>query len=90
MNVTNPKVAIFFLAFLPQFTSPDRGSIAGQMLLLGAIFIVCTLISFTLISTLAGSLSRWLRNSDRGQLWLNRVAGLVFIGLAFKLATAHR
>lgn len=90
MNVTNPKVAIFFLAFMPQFTSPDRGSIAVQMLMLGAIFIACAFVSFSLLSVLAGSLSRWLRNSDRGQILLNRVAGVIFVGLAAKLATAHR
>lgn len=90
MNVTNPKVAIFFLAFLPQFTAPERGSIAVQMLALGGIFILCAFVSFTLISVLAGSLSRWLRRSDRGQVWLNRVAGAVFVGLALNLATAHR
>lgn len=90
MNVTNPKVAIFFLAFLPQFTSPGRGGIVAQMLMLGGIFILCAFVSFTLISVLAGSLSRWLRRSDRGQVWLNRIAGLVFVGLALKLATSHR
>ncbi|TGS72231.1 LysE family translocator [Mesorhizobium sp. M3A.F.Ca.ET.201.01.1.1] len=90
MNVTNPKVAIFFLAFLPQFTHPERGSIVAQMLLLGAIFTLCAFLSFTLISMLAGTLSRWLRQSDRGQLWLNKIAGLVFVGLALKLATSHR
>ncbi|RWA58379.1 LysE family transporter [Mesorhizobium sp.] len=60
------------------------------MLMLGAIFILCAFLSFTLISMLAGTLSRWLRQSDRGQIWLNKIAGLVFVGLAVKLATSHR
>jgi threonine/homoserine/homoserine lactone efflux protein len=90
MNVTNPKVAIFFLAFLPQFASPARGDIVLQMLLLGAIFIVCAFASFAVISLLAGSLSSWLRRSSRGQIVLNRVAGLIFVGLAAKLVAAHR
>jgi len=90
MNVTNPKVAIFFLAFLPQFTSPARGSIVLQMLMLGAVFIVCAFVSFAAISLLAGSLSRWLRRSSKGQILLNRAAGVVFIGLAAKLAASHR
>ena len=90
MNVTNPKVAIFFLAFLPQFTSPDSGNMAVQMMMLGGIFILCAFVSFILISVLAGALSDWLRRSQRGQLWLNRLAGVVFIGLAFRLATSQR
>ncbi len=90
MNVTNPKVAIFFLAFLPQFTSAANGSIVFQMLQLGGIFIICAFTSFAVISLLAGSISTWLKRSDRSQVILNRVAGLVFVGLAAKLATAHR
>ena len=90
MNVTNPKVAIFFLAFLPQFTSPANGSIVLQMLELGGIFILCALASFSVISLLAGSISKWLRRSDKSQVILNRIAGFVFVGLALKLATAHR
>lgn len=90
MNLTNPKIAIFFLALLPQFASPERGSIALQMVTLGGIFIVCGFACFCLISVLAGSLSGWLRRSSRSQIWLNRVAGTVFLGLAAKLATAHR
>jgi threonine/homoserine/homoserine lactone efflux protein len=90
MNVTNPKVAIFFLAFLPQFTSPARGNIVLQMLLLGAVFIVCAFASFAVISLLAGSLSKWLRRSSRSQVLLNRGAGLIFVGLAAKLAASHR
>ncbi|NVO27951.1 LysE family translocator [Donghicola sp. C2-DW-16] len=90
MNLTNPKVAIFFLAFLPQFTDAARGSIAVQMLMLGGLFILCAFASFTTISLMAGVLSRWLRASPRGQIVLNRVAGLVFVGLAVKLVTANR
>ena len=89
MNVTNPKVAIFFLAFLPQFSAPERGNIVVQMLMLGGIFIVCAFASFGLISVLAGSLSRWLHGSDRSRIILNRVAGIVFVGLALRLATSH-
>jgi threonine/homoserine/homoserine lactone efflux protein len=90
MNVTNPKVAIFFLAFLPQFTSPDRGSVVLQMMMLGGLFIICAFTSFGMISLLAGSLSTWLRRSPASQVLLNRVAGVVFVVLALKLATTHR
>ncbi|UWU19251.1 LysE family translocator (plasmid) [Rhizobium sullae] len=89
MNVTNPKVAIFFLAFLPQFTSPASGSVVLQVLALGAIFITCAFFSFVTIALLSGSISTWLKGSDKRQLVLNRSAGVVFVCLAAKLATAH-
>ncbi|MGE4559717.1 MAG: LysE family translocator [Desulfobulbus sp.] len=90
MNVTNPKVSIFFLAFLPQFTHPERGHLPLQMLTLGGLFILATLIVFGGISLLAAILGQWLRRSDWAQKWLNRIAGTIFAGLALKLATASR
>ncbi len=90
MNITNPKVSIFFLSFLPQFADPERGPLWIQMLLLGGLFIVATLLVFGGIAILAGTLSRWLIRSNRTQLILNRVAGTIFLGLAAKLVTSHR
>lgn len=90
MNVTNPKVSIFFLAFLPQFVDPRRGPLAMQFLLLGCLFIVATILVFGAVSILAGALGDKLRQSARAQLLLNRVAGTIFAGLAIKLATARR
>lgn len=90
MNVTNPKVSIFFLAFLPQFTTPGRGSISLQLIVLGLLFIVATFVVFGAISLLAATLGQLLAKSDRLQILLNRVAGTVFVGLALKLATAER
>ncbi|MDD2465457.1 MAG: LysE family translocator [Desulfobulbus sp.] len=90
MNVTNPKVSIFFLAFLPQFTRPERGHLPLQMLTLGGLFILSTLLVFGSISLLAALLGAWLRRSDWAQQWLNRAAGTIFAGLALKLATASR
>jgi len=90
MNITNPKVSIFFLAFLPQFTDPARGSVTLQILLLGAVFIAATIIVFGGIALLAGSLGEWLNRSTRVQNILNKLAGTVFLGLALKLATAQR
>jgi len=85
MNVTNPKVAIFFLAFLPQFASPARGSLAVQMLILGAVFMLAALIVFGAIAWAAGYIGDWLKNSRRAQNVMNRVAGTVFAGLALRL-----
>ncbi|MCG8315180.1 MAG: LysE family translocator [Pseudomonadales bacterium] len=88
MNITNPKVSIFFLAFLPQFTDPAKGAVALQIIILGFIFILVALIIFSGIAILAGSLGSWLNNSPKNQRWLNRIAGIVFIGLATKLLAA--
>ncbi|MEC4592883.1 MULTISPECIES: LysE family translocator [Nitrospirillum] len=90
MNVTNPKVAIFFLAFLPQFAAPEHGSVTVQIFLLGAVFAAVALACFSTIAVLAGGLNRWLARSSSAQTILNRIAGVVFIGLAIKLATAQR
>lgn len=90
MNVTNPKVAIFFLAFLPQFADPAQGRLAAQIFLLGGVFMLCALVVFSAIALVAARLSLWLRRSERGQVVLNRIAGVVFLGLAAKLALAHR
>ncbi len=89
MNITNPKVSIFFLAFLPQFADPSRGPVALQLFLLGGLFILATLLVFGGIALLAGTLGGLLSRSDRTQKMLNRVAGIVFIGLALKLAATE-
>jgi threonine/homoserine/homoserine lactone efflux protein len=86
MNVTNPKVSIFFLAFLPQFAEPARGSMTLQFIVLGALFILVTLLVFGLISLLAGSMGRFFNRSEKGQVYLNRIAAVVFVSLAIKLA----
>jgi len=90
MNVTNPKVSIFFLAFLPQFADPARGSLTLQMILLGGVFIISTILVFGSIALLAGALGSILARSDRTQIVMNRVASLVFIGLALKLSTTQQ
>ena len=90
MNVTNPKVSIFFLAFLPQFTDPARGSVTVQVVLLAGLFVLATVLVFGTVALVAGSLGAWLARSDRAQIALNRVAGVVFVALALKLASATR
>lgn len=90
MNLTNPKVLVFFLAFLPQFADPARGPVALQLMVLGAVFILATLLVFGAIACFTGAFGALLQRSARAQTVLNRVAGLVFLGLAVRLATAER
>ena len=90
MNLTNPKVVFFFLAFLPQFVNPARGAVALQLAQLGAIFILATLLSFGAISFFAATLGQRLRGSAKAQRWMNRAAATVFAGLALRLAVAQR
>lgn len=88
MNITNPKVSIFFLAFLPQFALPEHGPVELQLFFLGGVFILIALVIFCAIALLAGALGGFLHNSPKAQIYMNRVAGTVFAGLALKLASA--
>lgn len=90
MNITNPKVLIFFLAFLPQFTVPARGSVALQIVYFGLLFVLATFLVFGAIACFSGVFGGLLQRSARAQWWLNRLAGVVFLGLAVRLATAQK
>lgn len=90
MNVTNPKVAIFFLSFLPQFVDPARGSVSVQIITLGILFACAALMVFSAIAWAASSIAQWLNHSKRGQQAINRLAGVVFVGLACRLAVAEQ
>ena len=90
MNISNPKVSIFFLAFLPQFADPARGPLPLQIILLGMAFIVATILVFGAIALLAGTLGERFSRSVRVQRLLNCLAGSVFAGLAIALAIAPR
>jgi len=90
MNVLNPKVALFFLAFLPQFIMPQDGSVGGQMLLLGLLFMLQAVIIFTFIGYFSGSVGRRFLGRPgvaRAFAWLS--AG-VFAALGVRLALAER
>jgi threonine/homoserine/homoserine lactone efflux protein len=81
VNVLNPKTALFFLAFLPQFVDPDRGAATLQILALGLIFTLIALTSDSVWALAAGTLGTWLKRS-RWYLGIKRwVTGTVFVGL---------
>ncbi len=88
MNISNPKVALFFLAFLPQFVDPTRGAVALQILQLGGVFMLATLLTFGAVALLAGRFGQLLQSSPRAQVRLNRLASAVFVGLALRLVLA--
>ena len=89
-NAINPKVALFFLAFLPQFVDPSRGHATAQTALLGALFAAQTVLVFGAIGWYAGTLGGWLRNRPAVGRWLDRATGVLFIGLGIRLALAGR
>lgn len=94
-NLLNPKVALFILAFLPQFVDPHRGSAALQILLLGLIFNAGgTLVNCVVAVFASGTASllkrRLASNSGRLTHWLNRCTALIFVGLAVRLALVER
>ncbi|MCS7056859.1 MAG: LysE family translocator [Thermoflexales bacterium] len=86
VNALNPKTALFFFAFLPQFVDPGRGDVAAQMLLLGLVFITLAVINDGIYALLAGSLGERLRDNRRLQNGGRLFAGLAYIGLGVTAA----
>lgn len=85
MNLTNPKVLLFFLAFLPQFVQPERGAVALQVLWFGLCFLVATMLAFGTVAVLADAIGQRLRHSPSVQQGLNRATAVVLAGLALRL-----
>lgn len=85
-NILNPKVTLFFIAFLPQFVNLQAGHVAAQMLLLAAIFILVTLSIFGSIAFFSGIVGAYLQRNASASLYLNRLAGCAFIGLGIRIA----
>ena len=92
VNVLNPKTALFFLAFLPQFVDPARGSVTRQVLRLGCSFVPLAMISDGAYALLAGSLGHWLRGHARFLRLQRYVSGgvLVSLGVATALSGSGR
>lgn len=89
-NVLNPKPGLFVIAFIPQFVSGARGSVATQMLVCGAIFAVLTTLTFTLLGSFAAQLSGWLARRPRAVAASNIGAGLTLIAAGLSILALER
>jgi threonine/homoserine/homoserine lactone efflux protein len=89
-NALNPKVMLFFMAFLPQFADTRLGSVAVQMLLMGLSFALITTLAYALLAAGAGTLGARVLRRPALALWLNRCTGVLFIGLALRLILTDR
>jgi threonine/homoserine/homoserine lactone efflux protein len=89
-NILNPKVALFFLAFLPQFVAPERGSVALQIVVLGCLFNVSGTIVNIAVAYLAASAGRWLGARGHVERIFRWLTASVFIGLGLRLALGDR
>lgn len=85
-NVLNPKVALFFLAFLPQFVAPDASSRVTAFVFLGAVFVFNGTLWCLVLVMAASALSRRLRRNAAGARRLRQATGAVFVGLGARLA----
>lgn len=89
-NVLNPKVALFFLAFLPQFVDPKRGSVAAQFILLGFIFNASGTLVNGVVAIVSSGAGQWTRRRLGTSSFFKRATGLVFVGLGLRLALLER
>ena len=90
VNILNPKTALFFFAFLPQFVDPDQGAAALQIVVLGLVFVLIAVISDSVWALAAGTASERLRASRRFLSVQRYVSGSVFVGLGALTAAARR
>jgi threonine/homoserine/homoserine lactone efflux protein len=86
VQVLNPKVAVFFVAFLPQFVDPSRSAAAVQIVVLGVLFVLLAVLSDGACALLAGALGELLRRGARARRRLERSSGVVYLGLGAAVA----
>lgn len=89
-GVLNPKVALFFLAFLPQFVDQERGSAFLQFAVLGSIIAAIDIVYESILAFIAGGISGRVMNNARVRIWRERITGLALIGLGVRLALIKR
>ena len=89
-NVSNPKIAVFYFAFLPQFVLAGAAHPTLAVFVLGLVFAALTFLVKGPVGLAAGMLSSWLRARPRVLAWIHRTSGAVLIGLGVKLAFERR
>lgn len=89
-NLSNPKIIVFYLAFLPQFVSPQATQPTLALFLLGTAFAALTFLIKAPVGYFAGRLSGWFQSRPTALAWLYRTSGVVLLGLGVKLALARR
>lgn len=89
-EILNPKTALFFLAFLPQFVDPDRGGVMLQLTLLGLVFALIGFFSTIVYSVAAGGLGNVLRRNPTVLRWQGKVVGSIYCALGLRLALQDR
>lgn len=90
INLLNPKLTLFFFAFLPQFVSPREADALGHMVLLSLVFMAETLVVFVAYGLLAGQARRQMISRPRAMSWMRRAFAASFVALAARLAIADR
>jgi threonine/homoserine/homoserine lactone efflux protein len=90
VNTLNPKTALFFLAFLPQFVDPDRGPVALQAAVLGAVFVVVATVSDSTYAVVTAAVADRVRGSSRARQVRRYLSSSIFVALGVTAATAHR
>ncbi len=85
-EILNPKTALFFLAFLPQFIHPESGPVVVQLALLGAIFVGLSICVTSLLAVGAGTIGGWLRQNRSIGRWQGKVIGTIYVALGLRLA----
>ena len=90
VSVFNPKIAVFFLAFLPQFVDPGQGPVPQQILLLGVLYVALALLTDGAYAILAGSVRHWLKGRMIRSRLPRYLSGSIYLGLGVKAALAER
>ena len=90
INVLNPKLTVFFLAFLPQFVTPGTGSALHQMLAMSGVFMAMTFIVFVVYGQFAGYMGARVLRSERALAWMRRSIAATFAAFGARLALAER